>query len=726
MPKPGSAPPPRAHAPDLPSPFLGDIDLPAAAEAPAETLVLPDGLSTCSPAPSPVSALLREAHLTDEQEQAVRHGSGPLLVFAGPGTGKTGTLTHRIGYLIEQRIAAPQRIVAMTFTRRATDEMRARLAELLGPQTASEVVVWTTHRLSWRMVRAHALRFGRDGNCVIHDPSTLARLARTLMKEPAHRDLAQRHAERDEPPVESLLAEISLAKNLLWTPTRYRAHGNHPAPELIASLWERLDQALRADNAFDLDDLLVYAAALLASDADVRDTYRERYEWMLIDEFQDLNPVQLEIVRQLMAPGGNLAAFADDDQSLYAFRGADPQNVLRFREDYPDAQTITLTRNWRSYSELVTAAGTLIERNEHRAPKPVVSARGPGGYIAVRRLRNDEEEASEVAALIMSAIAEGRDPTKILVLARTIAPLRCLQTQLVSRGIKVRLVGGQSLWERSEIKDAIAYLTLVANPYDAEMFERAVRAPADRRPFIKGSVTTPSRGIGDAGTAGIIALAQADGIDLIRASLRCSEIPAIRNNSRKRVREFAHALDAIRKTLDTEASRPSVSSLVDRTLHMHGGPIPTYEGLRDLAKDRRVRDDAIRVLEDLRSLSASAALYEKASSDEEPTITGFLASLGIEDAQELEAEEDDRVTLSTIHAAKGTEALFVIVIAVEQGLLPHRRQSQTRGGLEDERRLFYTALTRAADTVLFIYTDSRAGQPTDGPSCFLREAGLRR
>jgi DNA helicase-2/ATP-dependent DNA helicase PcrA len=694
-----------------------------AGEAP--TSERPDGLAAQRSSGGPDdqrSALLNG--LTDEQSTVVSHGAGPMRVLAPPGTGKTEVLARRVGYLIEQRVARPRQIIAMTFTTRAADEMRVRLIDLVGPRTAQLVTVCTIHSLCARIIRSHASVFARKADYEIYDPATLTRLARAALADPANEALDAEHERLGAPRVEDLLAEISRAKNLLWSIEHYREASEHPAATLIADLWAQLDAQMRESNAFDFDDLLVCTAQLLGADERLRAHYRDRYRWMMIDEFQDVNLAQMEIARQLMAPGGNLTVFADDDQSLYAFRGADASNVLNFAADFPEAVTVTLSKNFRSRKEILDAALRAIAHNKVRVHKPLEAVRGPGGWIGVRHYNTDEEEAREVADLIEAATAGGRDPTEILVLARNIKPLRNLQQRLTARAIKTRLVGGQSLWERSEIRDAIAYLTVLANPYDAAAFYRSVTAPRDTKPFRNGNVKPPKRGI-DKGVGEIIAFAERNGLDLIDAALRPQEIPGVRSGARAPLREYAQGIDAARRASWSSApSRPSVASLVDRTLRMPGGVIPAYEMLRDNARNRGVGEDAARVLEDLRSLIRSANRYDQTAGEEEPTIIGFLETLGLESAQELDAEHDDRLTLSTIHSAKGTQAAIVIVIAVEEDLLPDYRASDTVA-LEQERKLFYTAITRGGEFVWLIYTSSREGAATSGASCLLPEAGLR-
>ncbi len=662
--------------------------------------------------------------LSRDQREAVIQGEGALLIYAGPGTGKTMTLARRVAYLSEQRLARLQQMLAVTFTVRAADEMRLRLIDLIGIEGAERVTVCTIHSLCCKIIRAHGGGFGRDREHVIADTATVARIARAIIANEGRPQVRGAHHRFDELPVTEALAEISLAKNRLWSVEEYMERSEHKQGTLIGALWRELDAQMRAANAFDFDDLLVCTAALLHDDERLREHYRERYRWMLIDEFQDVNVAQMEIVRQLMAPGGNLTVVGDDDQCLYEWRAAEVENILNFTDDFPLARTVKLSVNRRSRVEILAAAMRLIAHNRGRVAKDVVPYCGEGGFVGERFYPTDEHEASDVADLVETEIAIGRGPGEILLLCRNTMPLRYLQQRLQERGIKVRFLGDQSLWERSEIRDAIAYLALLANPYDAAAFRRAVSAPRDRKPFSQGKVRTPTRGI-DKGAGSIVAFARAQRIDLIDATLRAEEVAQVRASARPALRELAAALDRIRReSWAGGPARPSVGACVDLTLNIAGGPIQTYQYLRDHAQTRPVREDANRVLEDLRSLARSAHRYEQATTEEQPTIAGFLESLGPSDGLEVDAAHDDRVTVSTIHSAKGAETETVIVIGLEEGLLPDYRSSGDRKKLEGERRLAFTAATRAKDNLLFTHVATRNGAPTQGPSRFLGEAGL--
>jgi DNA helicase II / ATP-dependent DNA helicase PcrA len=662
-----------------------------------------------------------------DQRAAVTHGRGPLMILAGPGSGKTRTLTTRIAYLSESKLAKLQEILAVTFTARAADEMRLRLIDLLGIDRAGSVTVCTLHSLCHRIVRAHAGVFGRDQGYVIADAATLKQIARALIASPPTGELDELLAQarlKDDELLDEALEQIGSAKNQLWTREQYDERSEHPARVAISALWGELDQRLRDANAFSFDDLLVCAGQLLASDSRLRRHYRERYRWMLIDEFQDTNTAQMAVVRALMAPRGNLTVVGDDDQSLYGWRHADSANIINFASQFPGAKTITLERNYRSQSEIVEVSQALISHNKIRAEKTLIAQRGRGERPVTWFFRNDDEEADELAKLIMQDLRLGRTANQIAVLCRNLKPMRKLQQRLQESGIKVRLVGGQSLWERSEIRDAIGYLAVLANPYDANAFRRAVTAPRDRKPFTYGKVKAPSRGI-DVKLEEITAYAEAHQLDLIDATLHADEIEGLPPRSVAPLREFAAALDRIRRQAwNAGAGCPSVGSLVSQVLRMPGGPIETYSMLRDQARNRGVRQDATRVLHDLHSLTRAAQNWEETTSEPLPAIAGFLESLAIDPDHEVDSATDDRVTLSTIHSAKGLEFEVVVVLGVEEGLLPDHRSAHDPVRLEEERRLFYVATTRAVVNLLITHVASRDGAPTGGPSRFLAEANL--
>lgn len=661
--------------------------------------------------------------LSSEQRRAVTHGDGPLLISAGPGTGKTTTLAARAAYLAEGGLARPHEIVAVTFTRRAVEELRLRLIELPGSSGAASVNVCTIHKLCAGIVRAHAGEFGRNKDYLICDRTTSERLAREVTHGHACAAVSVELERCGGRAPEDLLEQISLAKNSAWNIEDYLRRSEDPACTVVAAVWQELEVQLRAANAFDFEDLLVCAVKLLQANRGLREHYRERYRWMLIDEFQDVNVAQMELVRLLMAPNGNLTVAGDEDQCLYAWRLADPENILNFTTDFPCATSVTLSVNRRSRTEIIRAASCLIEHNKARVQKDLVAVRAGGAFLGVRFYPTDEHEAFDLGELIATELELGRVPREILVLCSKRRPLEHLQRRLEDRGIKLRVLGGRSLWERSEIRDAIASVQLLSNPYDRDAYERAATAPRDRKPFSRGKVKPPTRGT-DRDVASILTFAERKEPDLIKATLRIDEIDGVRANAREPLREFAAALNRIRRAgWLTGPARPSLAGLVDRALKIGNGPVNTYEYLRDHAESRSVREDANRVLEDLRSLTRAAERYEESAGELQATLVGFLDSLDTE-GHEVDAAHDDRVTLATVHSAKGTEAEIVIVIAAEEDLLPDWRATGDQAMLEGQRRLIYTAVTRAKDNLLLTHVATRDGAATEGPSRFLAEAGL--
>lgn len=657
------------------------------------------------------------------QLEAITHGEGPLRILAPPGTGKTFTLVHAMAYLIERDNARPHELLAVTFTRKATEELRRRTIDLLGISRAASLNVWTIHKLCRKIVRAHAADVGRGPGFEVFNRAKAGRLVSAIIGEgdceSVDAELRRSGLAASGELVSDLLDEISLAKNALRSPGDYHEAAEHPTPCLVAAVWREYERQLELANALDFDDLVRYAVTLLRNDKRLRAHYRERYRRLFIDEYQDVNVAQRELVRLLMAPAGNLTVAGDDDQCLYGFRLAGPGSILDFTADFPGARTVMLTVNRRNRPKILRAALRVISNNETRLEKALIPLMDEGGSLTVRGYVTDDDEAADIARLTCTELALGRDPREILILCSWHRPLVRLQRRLESCGVRVRLLGGSSLWERSETRDAIAYLRVLANPFDTDAFRRALGAPSDERPFTQGNVAPPRR-CSPTDTRRIIAFAEQHGIDLINATLRIEEIDGVRAAARDGVQELAIALDRTRRTAWPEGhARATISDLVTAALNIGGGPVRTYEYLQDHANSAAVREEAGRVLEDLLSLRRAAERYEEAPGLLPRTLIGFLETLEAPDEHELADGGDDRVTLATGHAGKGGEAETVIVIGAEDGLLP-----AWRAPLEEQRRLFYVASTRAKENLLFTWVATRDGRRTDGPSRFLAEAGL--
>jgi DNA helicase-2/ATP-dependent DNA helicase PcrA len=650
------------------------------------------------------------AGLTPEQAQAVKHGRGPLLLLAGPGAGKTKTLTHRAAYLLATERARPSEILAVTFSVRAAGELRLRLADLLGQTMARAVTAATFHSVCARLLREHASVFGRTERYTIYDQGDMRRVLDWLLSDADRGEVQRALRDHGQPASVEVLSEISRAKNLLLTPESYERSAVHPAGALIAAVWRASETELRRSNAFDFDDLLAFAVGLLAEHPDRLTWLRQRWRWVLVDEFQDTSHAQATLVDLLAGPDGNLCVVGDDDQLIHGWRHADPAHILEFGERHPGHVGIVLARNFRSRAEILQAAASCVGHNERRAPKALIAMRGIGGQVKVVGLANEYQEAHWVAGQIADALGTGTPPTEILALGRTGYSTEPLQHALAHHGIPHRVLGSLGLYERTEVRDALAYLTLLQNPQDAQAFRRAI--------------SSPRRGIGTATVTRLVTWARDQhGGDLIGASADAAGVHRLPGEAvRHRLVEFGTGLAQVCSEL--RAGR-SLEHSVIATVTLPGGLVRHYEHVRDHSPNPERRADAERVLEDLRSLCRAAQAYEE--QHEAATLTGFLDHAAGLQAQELGPGEDHRITVSTVHRAKGAEAELVVLLACEEALLPSWRSlaAPDPGRLEEERRLFYVATTRAKDRLLITHAAERGRRPTGGPSRFLHEAGLQ-
>ncbi|MEA2313051.1 MAG: ATP-dependent helicase UvrD/PcrA [Solirubrobacteraceae bacterium] len=655
--------------------------------------------------PAPVTA-----GLTAEQATAVTFGRGPLLLVAGPGTGKTRTLTHRVAYLLASGRAAPRQILAVTFSVRAAGELRLRLADLLGPERAAGVTAATFHAVCARLLREHAAVFNRSARFSIYDQADVRRVIERLLADPAQDAIRAAIANGGRAGAGELERVIGEAKARLQEPDALESPLAGPCGPLAAAVWRATDAELARCNAFAFDDLLACAARLLTEHPDRLAHLRRRWRWLVVDELQDVNAAQAALVDRLAGPTGNLTAVGDDDQLIYRFRCADPEAILGFGARHPGHRSIVLARNFRSRAEILDAAGACVAHNPRRTEKALVADRGAGGRVRVREFANEHAEAHAIAHVIADALGEGLAPTEVLVLARTGHAVAALVHRLAAAGIPHRVLGSLGLYERAEVRDALAYLGLLANPADAQAFLRAVAAPR--------------RGIGHAGAERVIAHAREHHRgDLIAASADADEITGLRGAAaRAALTGFGAGLETVRAE---HAAGRSLGTLVTATVTLPGGLVAAAQRRRERASSAWARRDADRILEDLRSLCRAARAFDDEDSGERG-LRGFLEHAAGLHAHELPDGSDPRVTLSTIHRAKGTEATLVILLACEERLLPSWRALETTDpeALAEERRLFYVAATRARDRLLITHAVQRGGRATSGPSRFLSEAGL--
>ena len=673
-------------------------------------LTHPDaGARTPDPAhPPPASALL--AGLTPEQADAVQHGPGPLLLLAGPGAGKTKTLIHRVAHLLATGRARAHEILAVTFSVRAAGELRLRLADLLGEGAARAVTAATFHSVCARILREHAGVFGRTDAYTVYDQGDVRRVIDWLLSD-AQRGRIQ-HALRDvgQPAADGGAGGDLAGQEPPADPRAAGAHGRAPGRRAA-----RRRLARNGARAAPLQRRGLRRSAVLRGQAAGRAPAPPR-----------LLPAAVAVDRRRRVPGhqrgpgrarrparrgrGNVACVADDDQLVYSFRGAEPRNILGFADRFPGHHTIVLGRNFRCRAEILDPAVACVQHNLARAPKALIAMRGPGGHVQVHGFASERQEAEWIAGLVADALQAGTTPAEVLILARTGYATGPVQHALAHAGIAHRVLGALGLYERSEIRDALAYLTLLANPADAQAFRRAIGSPR--------------RGVGTATANRIVAHARADHDgDMIRACARAGALEGIRGQAADRVARFGEGLEHVRCELG--AGR-SLGHAVVATVMLDGGLVRHFEQRRDRSPKAEERRDADRVLEDLRSLCRAAQAFEH-HHPEQATLTAFLEHAAGLHAHELGAgEEDRRLTVSTIHRAKGTEAALVVLCGCEERLLPSWRSlaDPDPGVLEEERRLFYVAATRAKDHLVITHAAARHGRPTGGPSRFLTEAGL--
>ena len=624
------------------------------------------------------------AGLNPPQREAVLHGDGPLLVLAGAGSGKTRVLTHRIAHLIGERGVSPHEIIAITFTNKAAGEMRERLEALVGPQVRA---IWaaTFHSACVRILRRDAPDVGYERSFTIFDAADQQRLMRRCYED---EDIDPKRV-----PPRALLGRISDAKNQLKGPDEMDIDSF--GDEIVVRLYRRYQDRLRANQAMDFDDLLMLTVQLLEGNAAVRERYQSRFTHVLVDEYQDTNHAQYRLVRVLGEPQRNVMVVGDDDQGIYSWRGADVGNILDFERDYPDASVIALEQNYRSTGTILRAANAVVSRNRKRHPKALWTDAGDGDPIALIECRDEREEARVVVGEVNRAVDDGASLADIAVFYRTNAQSRAIEDMLVRAAIPYQIVGGPRFYERAEVKDLLAYLRVATNPADEISFTRMV--------------TTPKRGLGPGAVSKLAAYASQNGVPLTDALADVDRVEGLQSAQRKSFRSLAALIGDVRS-----AARAGVS--VDRLVE----DVLERSGMRTaLAVENTIESQGR--LENLEELVRVGAEYD--SRADEPSLGGFLEEIALyADADALDTGSG-RVTLMTIHNAKGLEYERVVIVGLEEGLFPHQR-SETPEQLEEERRLFYVGVTRARTRLVLCHARSRSffgGRDWRIPSRFLAE-----
>ncbi|MBV9332694.1 MAG: DUF3553 domain-containing protein [Candidatus Eremiobacteraeota bacterium] len=614
--------------------------------------------------------LLDTEILNDAQLAAVRQADGPVLIFAGAGSGKTRVLTHRIAHLLGELRVAPERILAVTFTNKAAGEMKSRLQAMVGP-VARDIWVGTFHSMCVRILRRDGSRIGIGSSFAVIDESDQRQLVKEILDD---LDYDERQLSAG-----ACLSEIDKAKNALMWPEQYAQTQTSFVGERIANVYAEYQRRLAESNSLDFDDLIVRTIDLLERDKATREKYQHRFEYVLVDEYQDVNTAQYRLVALLAGYHGNVTVVGDDDQSIYSWRGSDYRMILRFEEDFPGAHTFKLEENYRSTSRILDAANQLVANNRSRAPKRLFTSRGEGEAISVYPAATERDEARYIVEKVKNMVRDGAAYRDFVVLYRTNAQSRVFEEAMLSEGIPYRVVGGVGFYARTEIKDVVAYLRYIVNSSDALAFKRIVNVPR--------------RGIGQQTLAALVQAANAARVSVGEAVFNSDLLRSAVPKKLKELERFAELIAELRAF----SEKASVADLLVAVMERSG-----Y--VRELQSEDT--HDARARLENLSELVGVAREYE--ASDDDPSLAGFLANIAL--VSDLDALEEDAsyVTLMTLHSAKGLEFSNVFLTGLEEGVFPHSRTLTEPDELEEERRLAYVGITRAIDRLFFTYASRRA------------------
>ena len=631
--------------------------------------------------------------MNDKQAEAVQTTEGPLLIMAGAGSGKTRVLTHRIAYLIDEKMINPWNILAITFTNKAAREMRER-AMALNPAT-SETLIATFHSMCVRILRREADHIGYNRNFTIVDPGE----QRTLMK----RILKNLNLDPKKWNERAILGTISNAKNDLLDEVAYEHQAGDMYTQIVAKCYKAYQEELRRSEAMDFDDLIMMTLRLFDKNPDVLAYYQQRYQYIHVDEYQDTNHAQYQLVKLLASRFKNICVVGDADQSIYGWRGADMQNILDFEKDYPEAKVVLLEENYRSTKKILQAANEVIKNNRNRRPKKLWTQNDDGEQIVYYRANDERDEAVFVASTIDNIIREeGKNFKDFAVLYRTNAQSRTIEEALLKSNIPYTMVGGTKFYSRKEIRDVISYLNLIANPADNISFERVVNEP--------------KRGVGPGTLEKIRNFAYEQNMSLLDASANIMLSP-IKVKAAQGVYDFANMILNLRDQLDGLSITEAVEAVLDKS-----GYLDALSMQQTLESQARIEN-----IEEFMSVTKN---FDETNTDGSEDETGIdrlgrflndLALIADTDDGDMEAAE---VTLMTLHAAKGLEFPVVFLIGMEEGVFPLSRASEDPEELEEERRLAYVGITRAEEILFLTNANTRTlfGKTSyNRPSRFLRE-----
>lgn len=619
--------------------------------------------------------------LNEPQREAVLCTEGPLLVLAGAGSGKTRVLTHRIAHLVVDLGVAPWQIMAITFTNKAAAEMRERLGQLMGGYVRG-MWVSTFHSMCVRILRSDCERLGFAPGFTIYDDSDSKSLVKRIM--------AELNIDPKRYPESMVRNRISKAKNELVTPEVFEDRYKDPTAQVVGRIYKVLQERLRALNAFDFDDLLLYTYLLFKNHKEVLEVYQDRFRYLLVDEYQDTNHAQYALTQLLAAKHRNIMVVGDDDQSIYSWRGADLSNILDFEKDYPEAHVVKLEENYRSTGNILAAANAVIENNLMRKRKTLFTSQGEGEKIMVFTASDERDEGRWIAAEIEHQHGNGTSYNQMAVFYRTNAQSRMLEDMLLRAGVPYRLVGGTRFFDRAEIRDVMAYLNLVVNPANDVAAQRVINVP--------------KRGIGNTTIEHIRTVAAGNRCTFLQAAELCMLDEGIRPNTRKAIAEFVGIIHEAQQY--SGDLRKVIEMIVDKAgiieFYRNNPSEDSQSRIENIQEFFGVVDEYRETHEDADALFEAPKVGEDQSAETPPvrvfeadSLSDFVEWVTLRTDMDTMAEDGAAVTLMTIHSAKGLEFDCVFVAGLEESIFPHSNSSFDPQGLEEERRLAYVAITRA-------------------------------
>ena len=603
----------------------------------------------------PLDSVLQ--NLNEVQKDAVLAGDGPVLILAGAGSGKTRVLTRRIAHLILRRRVPPERILAVTFTNKAAGEMKERVESMLG-YGAGALWIGTFHSICLRILRRHAERLGFRGPPTVYDQDDQVSVLKEVIKENG--------GDSEAPRVRELQNVISMAKNRLWDPDDLNEKWENPDRSRYATLYREYQSKLRAQEGVDFDDILVLAVKLLHRHEDLGDAYADKFLYILVDEYQDTNHVQFRFIERLARGHGNVTVVGDDDQSIYGWRGADISNILEFENRFPRARVLRMTQNYRSTKAILDVANAVVAKNESRLDKTLWTEHDGGIPVRLWIHADEEQEATRVVREILSRTRRGElSPKEVTLLYRIHAQSRPFEEACLQNGLAYVIVGGIAFYQRREVKDVLAYLKIALNPHDLVSFRRAI--------------ASPKRGLGDVSLDRVERAAELADRDVTQICAELTPSHGVKGNALKAAREFGQLILELRSRVE-EGPEPLLRRVIEATDY-----IPWLKSVERATWEERQAN----VLE----LQEGAARFQEFVG--ENALQAYLDQVALYTNLDKGELTEERISLMTVHNAKGLEFPVVYITGLEEGLFPHASSLDDARELEEERRLFYVAATRA-------------------------------